>query len=71
MRNNDRLQVLTDERRVIPGLFVAGNCASGIWGNDSYGCLEGATCGWAFNSGRMAGKFAVDWINEEKGAEAK
>lgn len=63
IRNDDRLRVVDDNRRVIPGLYVAGNCASGIWGEDSYGCLEGATCGWAFNSGRMAGKFAVDYLN--------
>lgn len=60
--NNDRLQVLDEDHNVIPGLFVAGNAASGIWGNDSYGCLEGATCGWAFNSGRMVGQSASHWL---------
>lgn len=68
VRNDDKLRVQTDDRQVIEGLYVAGNCASGIWGDDSYGCLEGATCGWAFNSGRMAGKFAAEYIRE-KGAE--
>ena len=60
VRVDDQLRVLTDDRKVIPGLYFCGaGGAAGIWGNDSYGCLEGATCGWAFNSGRMAGKTAA------------
>jgi fumarate reductase flavoprotein subunit len=66
VRVDDELRVLTRKREVIPGLYCAGACAGGIWGNDSYGILEGATCSWAFNSGRMAGENAAEYVLSHK-----
>lgn len=64
IRIDHDMRVLTPKRTPIPGLYGAGACAGGIWGNDSYGILEGATCSWAYTSGRMAGssaaKYALD-----------
>lgn len=61
VRIDDTMRVLTPKREAIPGLYCAGACAGGIWGNDSYGILEGATCSWSFSSGRMAGKSALQY----------
>ena len=58
VRVDDELRVLDRDRNIIPGLYCAGACAGDIWG-DSYGILEGATCAWAWNSGRMAGENAA------------
>ncbi len=59
---DDDLRVLDTNRDPIPGLYCAGACAGGIWGNDSYGILEGGTCSWAYNSGRMAGDSVMKYL---------
>lgn len=61
---DDDLRVMDTNRDPIPGLYCAGACAGGIWGNDSYGILEGNTCSWAFNSGKMAGESVVEYLKE-------
>ena len=48
----------------IPGLFCGGNDAGGIW-EKAYGVMEGGTCAWAFNSGRMCGEAAIDYLDQE------
>lgn len=55
---DEHMHVLDRDCRQIPGLFAAGSCAGGIWGQESYGIIEGETCSWAFTSGYMAGKDA-------------
>ncbi len=47
----------------IPGLFCGGNDAGGIW-EKAYGVMEGGTCAWAFNSGRMCGEAAIDYLDQ-------
>jgi len=52
---NERLQVLDTQDRVIPGLYAAGSSGQG-------GLLlkgHGHHLGWAFTSGRLAGKYAA------------
>lgn len=55
---NERLEALDDHRRPIPGLYVVGNDASGIYG-DSYPTIEGVALAFAFGSGRIAGHNAA------------
>lgn len=62
VRVDDELRVLTPKYETIPGLYCAGACAGDIWGRESYGILEGATCSWAWNSGRMAGENAAEAV---------
>ncbi|MCR4435914.1 MAG: FAD-dependent oxidoreductase [Clostridiales bacterium] len=58
---DDKTEALNSKGVPIPGLYVAGNDASGLYG-DSYVLLEGGTLGWAFNSGRIAGENAVKYV---------
>ena len=59
---NERTEVLDKEENVIPGLYAAGNDASGMFG-DSYNIyLSGGTLGFAVNSGRIAGNNALKYI---------
>jgi len=66
IRIDHHMRALTSKRAPIPGLYCAGACAGGIWGNDSYGILEGATCSWAYTSGRMAGESAAKYALNKK-----
>jgi len=59
---NDMTQVLTEEFDVIPGLFAAGTDANSVCNPDYVFVLPGNTLGFAVNSGRMAGRNAVDYI---------
>ncbi len=63
---DDDLRVLDTDRDPIPGLYCVGACAGGIWGNDSYGILEGGTCSWAYNSGKMAGDSIMRYLSTLK-----
>lgn len=62
---NDNLQVLTDEGKTIPGLYACGTDACSIFGDSYCFILPGNTMGFALNSGRMAGKNAVNYIDSE------
>jgi fumarate reductase flavoprotein subunit len=56
---NEQMQAVTPARDPIPGLYVVGNDASGMYG-DSYDLLlGGGTLGFAVNSGRIAADHAV------------
>lgn len=56
---NEKLQAVTEEHKPIPGLYVVGNIAGGMYG-DSYDLLmAGSTVGFAMNSGRIAAENAV------------
>ena len=59
---NHRTEVMDKEENIIPGLYAAGNDASGMYG-DSYNIyLSGGTLGFAVNSGRIAGENALRYI---------
>jgi fumarate reductase flavoprotein subunit len=59
---NQKTEVVDKDEKVIPGLYAAGNDASGMYG-DSYNIyLSGGTLGFAVNSGRIAGENALKYI---------
>lgn len=48
---NDKLNVITKDGKLIPGLYAAGELVGGVMGDDS---PAGANVGWALTSGRVA-----------------
>jgi fumarate reductase flavoprotein subunit len=60
---NYKTEVLDKKDNVIPGLYTAGFDAGGMYG-DSYHIIvaSGGSVGFAFNSGRIAGKSAVQYL---------
>lgn len=59
---NEKFEAVTKEGRPIPGLYVVGNDAGGMYG-DSYDLLmAGSTIGFAVNSGRIAGDGIAAYI---------
>ncbi len=62
---NDRMQVVDEQGRSIPGLFAAGNDAGG-WVSDTY-CyvLSGTALSFAINSARIAGENAADFVSDK------
>ena len=61
---DEQLRVMDTNLDPIPGLYCAGACAGGVWGNDSYGILEGGTCSWSYNSGKMAGDSVMEYLGQ-------
>jgi fumarate reductase flavoprotein subunit len=61
---NHRMEVLSIEDNPIRGLYAGGNAAGG-WEGDTY-CmlLPGSACGFAINSGRIAGENAAQYALE-------
>lgn len=59
---NDMTEVLTNEFKVISGLYAAGTDANSVCNPDYVFILPGNTLGFAVNSGRMAGNNAVEYI---------
>ncbi|MBU3199824.1 FAD-dependent oxidoreductase [Clostridium estertheticum] len=59
---NDMTEVLTDEFKVISGLYATGTDANSVCNPDYVFILPGNTLGFAVNSGRMAGNNAVEYI---------
>jgi fumarate reductase flavoprotein subunit len=59
---SDKMQAVTDDFDVIPGLFAAGTDANSVCNPDYVFVLPGNTLGFAVNSGRMAGRNAVEYI---------
>lgn len=55
------MQVLTTDGKPIPGAYVAGNDANGMY-DTSYPTMEGISCAFAWNSGRIAGEAAREQI---------
>jgi fumarate reductase flavoprotein subunit len=56
---NENLQAVNQQDVPVPGLYVVGNDAGGMYG-DSYDLLmAGSTIGFAVNSGRIAGEHAA------------
>lgn len=56
---NENLQVLDEEKNVIPGLYAAGNASGSYYGNDYCVNLPGNSHGRAFTFGYLAGKSIV------------
>ena len=53
------MAALKPEGSVLPGAYVAGNNASGMY-DTSYPTMEGISCAFAWNSGRIAGESIVN-----------
>ncbi|QQO09916.1 FAD-dependent oxidoreductase [Breznakiella homolactica] len=62
IRINSDLEVLTEDARVIPGLYSAGTDACTIFGDSYMFLLPGNTMGFSINSGRLAGDSAAQYI---------
>jgi fumarate reductase flavoprotein subunit len=60
---NHNAEVVDKKENVIPGLYAAGFDAGGMYG-DSYhvSVASGSSVGFAFNSGRIAGKSALNYL---------
>ena len=56
---DDQLHVLNKDGQIIPSLYAIGNDASGMY-DTSYPTLEGISCAFAWNSGRIAGENAAN-----------
>lgn len=56
---NEQLQVLDEEKNVIPGLYAAGNASGSYYANDYCVNLPGNSHGRAFTFGYLAGKSVV------------
>lgn len=57
---NHKFQVLTDDYKVIEGLYGAGTDVCDIYNGTYYYYFPGNTMGFAVNSGRMAGEYCAD-----------
>ncbi|WP_125764869.1 FAD-dependent oxidoreductase [Companilactobacillus hulinensis] len=58
---DDKLHVINNEGQVIENVYATGNNASGMY-DTSYPTLEGISCAFAWNSGRIAGEDAAENI---------
>ncbi|WP_071393451.1 FAD-binding protein [Bacillus tuaregi] len=58
VRINEDIQAVKADGQPIPGLYVAGSDAGGMYDN-TYPDVEGLTMGFAMNSGRIAGENAA------------
>jgi fumarate reductase flavoprotein subunit len=65
IRTNHRMEVIDKAGLPIKGLYAAGNDACGGFCGTTYNVrLAGAGCGFAFNSGRIAGENASKYVME-------
>jgi fumarate reductase flavoprotein subunit len=63
---DERTRAVNKDGDPVPGLYVIGNDAGGLYG-DSYDLvMSGSTAGWAVNSGRLAAKNAAKYISTLK-----
>lgn len=62
VRVNYKLQVLSEDYKVIPGLYSVGTDAMNICGDTYPFILPGSTMAFCLNSGRMAGENAAEYI---------
>ena len=54
---NEHFEALNVKRQVIDGIYAVGNDASGLY-DSSYPTIEGLSNAFAWNSGRIAGRYA-------------
>jgi fumarate reductase flavoprotein subunit len=60
---NHRTEVIDKKENVIPGLYAVGYDAGGMYGDSYHGKVaSGSSVGFAFNSGRIAGKNAAKYL---------
>ena len=57
---NSRMEVMTDEGKVIDGLYCVGTDACTIYGDSYNFAIPGNTMGFCLNSGRIAGEEAAE-----------
>ncbi len=63
---NDRFEALNSELKPIHGLYAVGNNANGFTPAPSYPPYQGLALGFAWNSGRIAGKEAAEYVMTAK-----
>ena len=61
---NQRMEVMTDEYKKIPGLYCVGTDACTIYGDSYNYAIPGNTMGFCLNSGRIAGENAAAAVAE-------
>lgn len=61
---NARLEVLTEDERVIPGLYSAGTDSCTVYGDSYMFLLPGNTMGYSVNTGRFAGEHAAAYLGK-------
>jgi fumarate reductase flavoprotein subunit len=60
---NHKTEVIDKKSNVIPGLYAVGYDAGGMYGDSYHGKVaSGSSVGFAFNSGRIAGRNAVQYL---------
>ena len=60
---NHNTEVIDKKENIIPGLYAAGYDAGGMYGDSYHGMVaSGSSVGFAFNSGRIAGKNIVKYL---------
>lgn len=64
IRINDRMEVLTKDYEVIPGLYAAGCCVGGLLGDTYEVSTTGGSLSFAVNSGRIAGDSALEYLGK-------
>ena len=65
---NHKLEVLTDDWEVIPGLYAGGSDVCDLYRGTYCYLLGGNTMGFAVNSGRMAAENMVDYVTGKESA---
>lgn len=60
LKINNQMQVLDTEKRVIPGLYAAGNASGSFFTGQYPTTVPGLTHSRAFTFGRLAGKYAAE-----------
>jgi fumarate reductase flavoprotein subunit len=61
---NEKIEAVDENGEVIPGLYVAGSDAGGLYGDTYDLMMAGSTLGFALNSGRMAAENALKYIGK-------
>lgn len=64
VNTTEKLEVLTDDYKVIKGLYATGNNVSGV-SVAAYQNVEGVGLGFSLTSGRLAGKAAAEFAGEQ------
>jgi len=63
IRADEKMQVLNNDYKSIPGLYASGSCVGGMYG-DTYNLITaGGTFGFAVNSGRIAAENAASYVS--------
>ncbi|WEV51381.1 FAD-binding protein [Lactobacillus sp. ESL0731] len=60
LRINTKMQVISKQDKVIPGLYAAGNCSGGFFWGVYPDHIPGLTVSHALTFGRLAGKYAAE-----------